>query len=73
MDPSVPAAVTTPRHSKPDPAFALIADKRAADVAHCEAIDAQDEAEGRYGIRSDEASEAADRCEAAGQAVNAID
>jgi hypothetical protein len=28
-----------------DPAFALIAEKRAADVAHGEAIDAQDEAE----------------------------
>ena len=28
-----------------DPAFALIAEKRAADVAHCEAIDAQDEAD----------------------------
>jgi hypothetical protein len=69
----VPQAVTVPKHSRPDPVFALIADKRAADVAHCEAIDAQDEAEGRYGIRSDEASEADDRCEAAGQAVNAID
>ena len=34
------AAVT-----EPDPAFALIAEKLAADVAHCEAIDAQDEAE----------------------------
>jgi hypothetical protein len=73
MDPSVPAAVTIPRHSGPDPAFALIADKRAADVAHCEAIDAQDEAEDRYGIRSDEASEAADRCGAACHAAHAID
>jgi hypothetical protein len=45
MDPSVPAAVPVPNHGRPDPAFALIADKRAADVAHCEAIDAQDEAE----------------------------
>jgi hypothetical protein len=73
MDPSVPAAVTMPRHSTPDPALALIADKRAADVAHCEAIDAQDEADGRYGSHSDEASEADDHCEAAGQAVNVID
>jgi len=73
MDPSVPAAVTMPRHSTPDPALALIADKRAADIAHCEAIDAQDEADGRYGSHSDEAFEADDRCEAAGQAVNAID
>ena len=41
----VPQAVTTPRQSRPDPAFALIADKLAADIAHCEAIDAQDEAD----------------------------
>jgi hypothetical protein len=69
----VPLAVTVPRHSGQDPAFALIADKRAADIAHGEAIDAQDEAEGRYGIRSDEASEADDRCLAACRAVRAID
>jgi hypothetical protein len=56
-----------------DPAFALIADKRAADIVHGEAIDAQDEAEDRYGFRSDEASEAYDRCGVACQAVNAID
>src|SRR5450631_887872 len=35
MDPSVPQAVTVP--GRPDPAFALIADKRAADIAHGEA------------------------------------
>jgi hypothetical protein len=73
MDPSVPAAVTTPRHSTPDPAFALIADKRAADVAHCEAIDAQDEASIRYGFHSDEESEADEHCGAACDAVHAID
>jgi hypothetical protein len=71
--PNVPQAVTVPRHSRPDPAFALIADKRAAHVAHGEAIDAQDEAEGRYGFHSDEASEADNRCEAACRAANAID
>jgi hypothetical protein len=71
MDPSVPAAVTMPRAQQPDPA--LIADKRAADIAHGEAIDAQDEADDRYGSHSDEAWEADDRCEAAGQAVHAID
>ena len=43
-----------------DPAFALIAAHRAAEVAHCKVIDAHDEAEARYGIRSDEAWEAAD-------------
>jgi hypothetical protein len=74
MAPDVPQAVTVPMSSLPvpatlpDPAFALIADKRAAaDIAHGEAIDAQDEAEGRYAIRSDEASEADDRCGAAYQ------
>ena len=71
--PNVPQAVTTPVPSKPDPAFVLIADKRAADIAHGEAIDAQDEADGKYGFRSDEASEADDRCLAACHAVNAID
>jgi hypothetical protein len=69
MAPSVPAAVIVPR----DPAFALIADKRAAHIAHGEAIDAQDDAEGRYGIHSDEASEADDRCFAACHAAHAID
>jgi hypothetical protein len=60
--------VTVPRHST-DPAFTLIADKRAADIAHGEAIDALDEADER-GIGMDEAY---DRCCAAGDAVNAID
>jgi hypothetical protein len=65
----VPQAVTVPRHSGQDPAFALIADKRAADIAHGEAIDAQDAADER-GIGQDEAY---DRCCAACDAVNAID
>ena len=69
MAPSVPAAVAIPRHSRPDPAFALIADKRAADVAHGEAIDAEEQAE-EHGIGLDEAS---DRSWAACHAVNAID
>jgi hypothetical protein len=44
--PNVPQAVTTTLPSLavpavlPDPVFALIADKRAADAAHCVAIDA---------------------------------
>jgi hypothetical protein len=62
-----------PRQGRPDPAFALIADKRAADIAHGEAIDAQDEADNKYGSHSDEASEADDRCGAACDAVHAID
>jgi hypothetical protein len=44
----------------PDPAFALIAEKLAADVAHCKAIDAQDEAE--YGDDPDAADKAWHRC-----------
>jgi hypothetical protein len=59
--------------AEPDPAFALIAEKRAADVAYCEAIDAQDEAEKRYGFRSVERWEAAENCEAACHAANEID
>jgi hypothetical protein len=69
MDPNVPAAVTMPRHSRPDPAFALIAEKRAADVAHGAAIDAEAEAE-EHGIGLDQAY---DRCLAACHAANAIE
>jgi hypothetical protein len=65
----VPLAVTLPRHSRPDPAFALIADKIAGDIAHGEVIDAQDEAD-ECGIGQDEAY---DRCCAACDAVDAID
>jgi hypothetical protein len=57
----------------PDPAFALIAEKRAADIAHGEAIDAQDDASSRHGFHSDEESEADDRCGLACDAVHAID
>jgi len=65
----VPKAVTVPRYGRPDPAFVLIADKLAGDIAHCEAIDAQDEAD-EHGIGVDEAD---DRCWAACHAVNAIE
>jgi hypothetical protein len=56
-----------------DPAFALIVEKRAADVAHCEAIDAQDEAEDGSGIGSDAAEEAFQRCCVACRVVNEAD
>src|SRR5438270_5649925 len=56
----------------PDPAFALIAAHRPAEVVQCEVIDAQAEAEAKYGIRSDEAWEAADRSGAMCDEVNAI-
>lgn len=55
-----------------DPAFALIAAHRAAEVAYGEVITAQDDAEAKYGIRSDEAWEAADCCGAMCEEVNAI-
>ncbi len=56
------AAVTI---DKPDPAFALIAAMRAAHIAHGAAIDAQDEAESRYGRHSQEAWDADEACGAA--------
>jgi hypothetical protein len=52
-----------------DPAFALIAAKLAADIAHCEAIDAQGEAESGSGFGSDVAWEASERCGVACWAV----
>jgi len=56
-----------------DPAFALIAEKLAADVAHCEAIDAQDEAGRDDGIDHDAAEEAFQRCCVACGVVNEAD
>ncbi|WP_407122652.1 hypothetical protein [Bradyrhizobium sp. STM 3561] len=55
-----------------DPAFGLIRAKRQADVLYSWAIEAKDVAEQRYGIRSEEAWEAAERCEAAYHATNEI-
>jgi hypothetical protein len=69
---AMPAAAPDSAACATDPAFALIAAHRAAEVAHCKVIDAQDEAEARYGIRSDEAWEAADRSGAAADEVNAV-
>jgi hypothetical protein len=56
-----------------DPAFALIAAKRVAGVVHCEAIDAQDAADTRYGYDSQEAWDASEVCAAAGHDVNVAD
>ena len=44
-----------------DPAFTLIAEKRAADAAHGRACDELGEAEDRYGVASEEAEEVFDR------------
>jgi hypothetical protein len=67
------AAIPTTAEATADPAFALIAEKLAADIAHCEAIDAQDEAESGHGIRSDAAEEAFQRCSVACSVVNEAD
>jgi hypothetical protein len=48
-----------------DPAFALIAEKRAADIAHCEALAVQGEFEGRRDHSSDAAIEARESSEEA--------
>jgi hypothetical protein len=65
-------AVLNSAASAIDPAFALIAAHRAAEIAHCKVIDAQAAAEIKYGIRSDEAWEAADRSGDMCDEVNAI-
>jgi hypothetical protein len=54
-----------------DPAFARIAEKLAADVVHCETIDAQDEAE--FGDDTDAKAEAWQRCCDACRFVNQAD
>jgi hypothetical protein len=56
-----------------DPAFALIAEKRAADVAHCAAIDVEDEAESDEERDPDAVEEAFQRCCVAGAVVNEAD
>jgi hypothetical protein len=56
-----------------DPAFALIAEKLAADVAHCEAIDIQAEFDARGDHSSDAAAEAHDNSVAACHFANEVD
>jgi hypothetical protein len=68
----LPAPAATPQ-GLPDPAFALIAAKLAADVAHCEAIDAQDEAETHHAYGSAAVEEAWNRCCDACSVVNETD
>jgi hypothetical protein len=63
------AAAKAVAAANPDPAFTLIAEKLAADITHCEAIDAQAEAE-KHGVGEYEAD---DRCEAACHYVNDVD
>jgi hypothetical protein len=56
-----------------DPVFALIAEKRAADIAHCEALAVQGEFEGRRDHSSDAAIEARESSEAACHYANEVD
>jgi hypothetical protein len=56
-----------------DPVFDLIAEKRAADFAHCEAIDAQDEAESDHEYGDAVVDEAWQRCCDACGVVNEAD
>jgi hypothetical protein len=67
---SIPATAAA---AAADPALALIAEKLAADVAHCEAIDAQDAADVEHGFDSQITWDANERCEAACHAVNRVD
>lgn len=65
----IPAAA----EPQPDPAFMRIAEKLAADIAHCEAIDAQDEAETHHEYGSAVVDEAWQRCCEACKVVNEAD
>jgi hypothetical protein len=47
--------------AEPDPVFALIAAKRAADVVHLDSRHVLNEAERRYGVGSEEANDAFER------------
>jgi hypothetical protein len=72
---AIPTAAVAgiPTSAPADPAFALIAAKQAADIAHGEAIEAQDRADVEFGYDSVAASEADESCSAACWAVHEID
>ena len=67
------AVAAMPAACAADPAFALIAEKLAADVAHENAIDAQGEFDGRRDHSSDAAIEAQENSGAACHYVNEVD
>ena len=73
LEPWSPPLQAAMADSADDPAFALIAAKRAADVAHCNAIDAQERFELRGDRSSAAAVEAQDNCEAACDLANRLD
>jgi hypothetical protein len=70
---AMPAGVAYSAACAVDPAFALIAQKLAADAAHGEAIDEQDKADVEHGYRSEAAWEANERCCVACGVVNEAD
>jgi|ERR1700723_4456915 hypothetical protein len=70
---AMPAAVPYSTACPVDPAFALIAEKLAADAAHGEAIDEQDEAESVHEYGSAIVDEAQQRCCDAYKVVNKAD
>jgi hypothetical protein len=57
MDPNVPAAVTVPRHSRPDPVLGLIEAYRKAEAAHRAALDEQNRLEKISGLDASDLSE----------------
>jgi hypothetical protein len=69
----LPVALPVAVPARPDPAFALIDAKLAADVAQGVLLDELDRTERDHGVNSDPAEEAYDRCGAACVAVNAAD
>ena len=69
----IAGAIPSTAEAAADPAFALIAEKLAADAAHGEAIDAQDEAERDHGYGSPVVQEAWQRCSDACGVVNEAD
>ncbi len=72
---ALPIAGTFPAtaNAATDPAFALIAEKLAADAAHCAAIDAEDEAESDEERNPEAVEEAFQRCCVACTVVNQAD
>ena len=69
----IAAAIPNTEAATTDRAFALIAEKLAADAAHCEAIDAQDEAESDEERDPDAVEGAFQRCCVACTVVNEAD
>jgi hypothetical protein len=63
--PAVLLAAVPTMAAAPDPIFALIEAKRAADIAHLAALDVLNKAERRYGVGSDEEQAAYDDSEPA--------